>query len=225
MNRVLKGIVGGLLLIALTVGVGTQVFAANNTNLTQTINMGTLVTDIRDASRVPVANPTFALSGTGFSFECQTTTGTLGSDSQRIYVDNPGAANAGWTLTIAATDGATAVWENSGATQTFDFNDPTTAGCTDGGDTDSAAGQLTLNPAAGTLTADCTGCATTDITKGTSTAFSQGATDSVTLLNAASTSDDAGRWYLTGVGLSQTIPGGQYVDSYSVNLTITTTAS
>jgi len=225
LNKVLRVVVGVLLVVGLTFGIGTQVFAANNTNVTQTINVGTLVTDIRNASRVPVANPTFALSATTFSFDCQTTTGSLGSDAQRIYVDNPGAANAGWTLTIAATGGATANWANGGATQAFDYNDPTSAGCTDGVDADSVGGQLTLNPNAGLLAADCTGCSTTDISKGASASFSQGATDSVTLLNAASTSDDAGRWYLTGVGLSQTIPAGQFNDSYSINLTVTTTAS
>lgn len=225
MNRAFQLILGGLLVVGITVGLGVQAFAASNTNVTQTINMGTLASDIRDASRQTVANPTFALSATNFSFDCQTTTGLLGSDSQRIYVDNPGAANAGWTVTIAATGGATTTWQNAGTTRSFDFNDPTTAGCTDGADTDTVGGQLTLNPSAGTLTADCTGCSTTNITKGSSTAYSEGTADSVTLLNAAAASDDAGRWYLTGVGLSQKIPAEQYVDSYTINLTITTTAS
>ena len=217
--------VASLVVLGAALSMATVSYAANNTNVTQTISSGTLVTDIRDASRVTVASPTFAMAGTTFSFNCQTTTGTIGSDSQRLYVDNPGAANAGYTLTLAATAGATGLWNNAGSTQSFDFNDPTTAGCTDGADADAKGGQLTVNPAASTLIADCSSCTITGITKGASSAFSQGVTDSATLLTAAAGSDDVGRWYLTGIGLSQTIPGEQPNDSYTINLTATVTAS
>jgi len=217
--------VASLVVLGAALSMATVSYAANNANVTQTISSGTLVTDIRDASRVTVASPTFAMAGTTFSFNCQTTTGTIGSDSQRLYVDNPGAANAGYTLTLAATAGATGLWNNAGSTQSFDFNDPTTAGCTDGADADAKGGQLTVNPAASTLTADCSSCTVTGITKGASSAFSQGVTDSATLLTAAAGSDDVGRWYLTGIGLSQTIPGEQPNDSYTINLTATVTAS
>lgn len=199
--------------------------AANTPNLTQTINAGTLTTDIRDASRVAVASPTFAMTTPNFSFSCQNSTGTVGSNTQRIYLDNPDAADNGWTVAIAATGGATALWQNGGSTQNFDFNDSGTAGCADTGDADTRAGQLTVNAAAGTITTDCTSCSTTNITKGSSTAFNQGTTDSITLLNAAAASDDVGRWYLTGVGVSQTIPAEQPVDNYTINLTVTATAS
>lgn len=212
------------LTIGLTVTSSFSVEAADNTDLTQVINAATLTTDIRDASLVSVTNPTFALTPINYSFSCQTSTGTMGSSSQRIYVDNPDVADDGWTLTVAATDGTTAAWSNAGDTEEFDFNDPTTAGCGDGADSDSVAGQLTINANAGTLTTDCGSCSTTGITKGTSTAFSEGSTDSITLLSAASNSDDIGRWYLTGVGLSQTIPAEQLSDNYSINLTATVTS-
>ena len=226
MNKLLRVTPVFLVVMLLTVVVGTSAFAANTPNVTQVINGGALSTDIRDASRVSVVSPSFALSTTSFSFDCQTSTGALGSNAQRIYVDNPGAANAGWTLTIAATGTATDTWKNSGSSQRFDFNDPTTAGCTDGADAgDSVGGQMTINSSAGTLTTDCASCTATAITKGSSAAFSQGVTDSITLLTAASGSDDGGRWYLTGAAVSQTIPAEQPVDSYSINLTITATAS
>lgn len=222
MKKAIGLALGGLLsIVAITGGV---VYAADNTDVTQTINAGTLTADIRDASRVPVASPTFAMSATTFSFSCQSSVGTIGSDSQRLYVDNPDTADSGWTLSAAATDGATGLWENGGATNTFDYNDPTSAGCDDSADTDTKAGQLTIDPSAGTLMADCTSCATTNITKGSSSAFNQGTVDSITLLNAAAGSDDIGRWYLTGVSTSQTIPADQPVDNYSINLTITATA-
>lgn len=200
-------------------------FAASNSNVTQVVSGGTLATDIRDASRVAVASPTFALAGTNFSFNCQTTNGSVGSTSQRIYVDNPGGANNGWTLTAAATDGATGLWKNAGTTQTYDYNDPTTSGCADGADADAKAGQMTVNPTAGSIVTDCSSCATTNLTKGSSTGFSQGTTDSITLINAAAASDDYGRWYFTGATVNQTIPAEQPVDSYTINLTLTATAS
>jgi len=225
-KTILRGALIAIAAIVLTtIGGGAATYAANNTNVTQVINGGTLTTDIRDASKVSVTNPTFALSALTFSFSCQTSTGAIGTDSQRLYVDNPGSANNGWTLTMAATGGITDSWKNTGVTQTFDFNDPTTAGCADGADADSRPGQMTVNPSAGTLTADCTSCTSTAITKGTSSAYSQGVLDSITLLTAASGSDDNGRWYLTGATVSQTIPAEQSVDSYTINMTITVTAS
>jgi hypothetical protein len=206
----------------LTVGAGS-VFAANNTNLTQTINAGTLATDIRNALRAPVANPSASMSARGFSFDCETTTGTLGVDSQRIYVDNPDAADNGWSVAIAATSGATARWANGGSSAFIDFNDPSGSGCSDGGDTDNSGGQLSIDADAGTLTTDCGTCTNTGVSKGTAASFSEGVTDSVTLLSAAAGSDDIWRGYLTGVGLSQTIPAETPADSFTINLTLTTT--
>jgi hypothetical protein len=199
--------------------------AANNSTFNQTINAGTLTTDIMDASRVTVASPSVTMSAKTFSFDCYSggsaSTGTFGTDSERIYVTNPDAADAGWTLTVAATGGATTLWSSS----SFDFNDPTSSGCTDGGDADSRGGQLTINPNAGTLTADCGSCATTNVTKGSSTAFNQGTTDSITMLTAAAGSDDVWRGYLTGATLSQTIPAETATGAFTLNMTLTVTAS
>lgn len=178
--------------------------------LTQGIIAGTLTTDIRDSSYVTVASPTFAMSGLNVSNDCQASTGTYGSASQRIYVDNPGGADNGWNLTIAATDGASAEWDSG--TNTYDFDDPAGSGCT--------AGQLTLNPNAGTLTADAG--TTTNITKGTQTAFN--ANSSITLLSAAAGSDDIARVYLTGVGISQQVPASTPAGSYTIDLTQTVLA-
>jgi hypothetical protein len=201
-------------------------WAASSSDFTQSIAAGVLSTDIQDASRVPVASPTVALAAKNFSFNCQTSTGTFGTASQRIYATNPGAAVPnGWNVTLAATGGATSTWANTGSTKFFDFNDATSAGCTDGADTDTYGGQMTVDPSVGTLTADCTSCTTTGITKGSSTAFVEGTANSVTLLNAANTASNPFRGYLTGVGMSQTLPAEQGVDStYKINLTLTITA-
>ena len=201
--------------------------AASTPTFNQTINAGVLSTDILDASRVPVASPSVAMTTKSFLFSCASgasaSTGTFGSGTQRIYVINPSGANNGWTLTMAATAGPTAVWSDGG-TNTYDFNDATTAGCTDGVDTDTKAGQLTVDPSVSTLTTDCTSCVATNVTKGSSAAFVETTTNSVTLLSAALASDDVWRGYLTGVTLSQTIPAEQPAASYTINMTLTATA-
>lgn len=190
--------------------------------ISQVINPGTLSTDIVDGSFVPVGSPSFSMSSSNTSFSCQTTTGTLGTASQRLYVSNPGGANNGWSLTIAAT-APTTTWADGG--NSFDFNDSTGSGCTDGADTDTKGGQLTIDPSAGTLaTGLCVGCAVTNISKGASSAFVEGTGNTLTILNAAAGSDDIVDVYLTGVGLSQKVPVGTPAGTYSINLTLTATA-
>jgi hypothetical protein len=211
---------------------GGIVLAASDSDFSQTINAGTLAADIKDASRVTVANPAVTMSSAGFSFNCQSggssSSGTFGTNSERIYVSNGDAADNGWDLTIAATGGATDTWDNGGATESFDFNDAGTSGCTDDattGDSDSLAGQMTINPSVGTLTSDCASCTTTSVTKGSSDSFDEGTTDDISLINAAAGSDDVWRGYLTGVDVDQTIPAEQPADTYTVNLTLTATAN
>src|SRR6476620_10907082 len=100
-----------LVVILLSFSGANYVFGASTSDFSQTINAGTLTTDIRDASRVSVTSPSVSMSAKTFSFNCPSggsaSTGTFGSSTQRIYVDNPNAANNGWTLTLAATSGAT----------------------------------------------------------------------------------------------------------------------
>lgn len=175
--------------------------------LTQQINAGTLSTDIRDASGNVVANPSFALDPTSVSNSLQTTTGTFGSNTQRISVDNPGATQ-NWTLSLNATTPGTAKWVSG--SNNYSYNGT------------SASGQLTVNPAAGTLVGVVPSGNTTGINKGTSTAFS-GSTP-ITLLTASSA---ANIWqgYITGIGLSQTIPASTPAGAYSIDMTQTVAAS
>ncbi len=119
----------------------------------------------------------------------------------------------------------TAVWDSAGTD--IDFNDAGGSGCTDGGDTDSLGGQLTVDPSGGTLAAgQCSSCGTSNITKGSSASFSEGVTDSITLLTGASGSDDFGDWKFTGVSISQTVPAEQGAASdYDINMTLSILAS
>jgi hypothetical protein len=225
----LKGILSIVASMLVAVTATTASFAAPTPTLNQTINNGVISTDILDATQVSVASPSFNMSAKSTSFTCQSggsaSTGTLGDNTQRVYVNNPGASNTGFTLTMAATAGPTASWTSGG--NGFDFNDAGGSGCTDGTDTPDVtkAGQLTVDPAASTITPDCNStCTTTGVVKGTSTAYVEGTTNSVTLINAGPTSDDIWRGYLTGAGLSQTIPASTPSGTYTLNMTITAAA-
>jgi hypothetical protein len=226
------GLICLLLLLASIIGFGSLTFvkASSTSEFGQTITSGTLTTDIQDSNHTSVANPSVAMSSKDFSFDCQAgasaSTGTFGTDSERIYVSNPDAADNGWTLTLAPSAGSTAAWENAGATESFDFNDGggSTAGCGDGGDTDGIAGQMTVDPSSATLTLDCETCTVNNISLGSSASYEEGTTDSITLLDAASASDDIGRWYLTGTSIEQTIPAEQAADTYNIDMTLTVTA-
>jgi hypothetical protein len=193
-------------------------------NFTQTINPGALTVDIVDASYVTVASPSVAMNAATFGFVCQTSTGTFGTSTQVIYIKNPNAANNGWVVNLAASS-PTAFWASAGTA--MDFNDPAGSGCTDGGDTDTLKGQMTVDPSVGTLAVGgCSSCTTASITKGSSAAFNEGTLDSINILTAAAASNDIGDWRLTGVAISQTIPAEQPAASdYSISLTLSIVAT
>jgi hypothetical protein len=180
---------------------------------------GSLGVDIVDSGGSPVPTPSMAMDAVNLSFTYQTATGSFGTVSEQIRVTNT-TASPQWTLSVAAL--ATAVWDSAGTD--YDFNDPT-AGANDGGDTDTVGGQLTVNPAVSTITPQG-GCSTTGLTKGSATAFSEGVTDTITLVTAGPTAESGCYWDITGIGISQTIPKEQPVASdYDINMTISAIAS
>jgi hypothetical protein len=213
-----------MILWVITLSGVVWVYASATSNFSLTVNAGTLSVDIVDASYVTVGSPTVALGAVTAGFGCQAATGTFGTSSQVIYVKNPDAADNGWTVSLAGS-ATTAVWDSAGTD--IDFNDASSAGCSDGADADAFKWQLTVNPAAGTLAAgQCSSCGTSNITKGSSSAFVEGVTDSITLLTGASGSDDFGDWRLTGVAISQTVPAEQGAASdYDINMTLSILAS
>ena len=191
---------------------------ATELNGTYTASAGTLTVDIVDVDGNPVASPSMAMGAVTFSFNYQTANGTFGVSTEKIRVENT-TANPQWSLTIAANGGSTAFWDSAGTD--YDFNDPT-ADAGDGGDADSLGGQMTIGASGGTLGGTCSA---TDITKGSSASFSEGATDSITLLTAGASADTGCYWDFTGVSVSQTIPAEQPAASdYSINMTLTVTA-
>lgn len=198
------------------------VFSANTPSFSQTISDGTQSVDVVNADGTAVASPSVTFGGLTFSFSSQTATGTLGASAQRIRVFNP-TSDATWTVSIAATSGATALW--TAGSNTYDFNDSNTGG-TDDADTDSRGGRLTVNPSVGTVAGvpDNTTCSnTTGITIGSSAAFQEVATTvtSITLLTGGATATTYCRWDFTGVSLSQVIPASQVSGTYTLGFTIT----
>lgn len=181
-----------------------------------------LSADIVDAGNVSITSPSVVFANRAFDFACQTTTATLGITAQQLRVVNT-TSTAAWTLGIAATSGATATWSNGG-TKLYDYNDPTGAGCNDGGDADGVAGQLSVNPASAVITPDSS-CSNNGVSLGVNTTFSEGITDSVPLLSGSASSEINCMWNVTGIGLSQTIPAEQSESSYSLGLTLTLAAN
>ena len=214
------------------VGVGANV--ALETSLGQTTNSpygfafwryipSVLSVDIVDGANNPVGAPSSSMTTVVAGNTCQTSTGTLGITGQRIRLTNTTAAPA-WTLSVAPTGGTTTSW--SSGTANYDFNDPSgsPAGCSDGGDADSLAGQLSINPSAGSITPK-SGCTSTGVSLGSSSAFNQGTIDAITLMSASSGASMNCYWDLLGASLSQTIPAIQTTGTYSLNMTMTVVAN
>lgn len=207
-------------------GTATYVLAATtaSSTFTQTINPGSLAVDIVDASNSTVGSPSVAMGAVNFSFSCQSSSGTLGTATQKIYVQNPDANDGAWAVTLAAS-APTDAWVSAGTD--MDFNDPTTSGCGDGADADAYKGQMSVNATAGTLTVgNCLACDTDSVSKGTYASFSENATDTITVIAGAAEADDIGDWMFTGATVTQTIPAEQPAASdYSISLTLTVGAA
>jgi hypothetical protein len=207
-----KIVMRGMLFVLAPVFISTGVLAAtsDSTNFTQQIGSGTLSTYIGDATGAEVANPSVAFTAKAVSSSMQTSTGTLGTSSQRIYVDNPGGANNGWTVTLAATGGPTAKWTSGSNQYSYNALLPTD-------------GQLSINPSIATISNEVG--ALTGLTIGTLGTFLSDVTSSITLITAGAGSDDINRVYITGINLIQTIPGGTPAGTYTIDFTETATAS
>ena len=177
-----------------------------NSKLSQTINPGVLSTDIRNSSNVVVNNPTFSMAAKTVSFSQQTSTGTFGDNQNRIYVENPGAANNGWTLTLNALQPGSGEWSSGSGTYKYNVNATT--------------GQLTVNPSAGTIT-PVIGSGT-GVLKNVATAFS--GNSPVRLMTASASADKVWAGYITGIGLTQAIPASQPAGTYTLPMVQTVTA-
>lgn len=204
LNKKILAVSALVVVAAVSAPVAHAALTADST-LSQTISNGTASTDIRDAGGSVLPTPTIAMNAVTLSTSQQNATGTFGSSSQRITVDNPGGANNGWSLALNASVPGTAVWTSGGNTYAYNGS--------------AATGQLTVNPAAGTVTPVVGG--STGVALGTSSTFS-GST-AITLVNAAAGSADIWNGYVTGIGMTQTIPANQPAGTYTLSMTQTLT--
>lgn len=139
--------------------IGTLALASATANFTMVINPGTLAVNIVDEHFALVTHPSVDMGSVYQSSDCQTVKGTFGTNTQRIYIKNPDAADNGWVVTLSAAN-PSAHWQGNDGI--FDFNDPTLGGCRDGDDRDSLGGQMFVNPsksliATGLCLVSCTG--------------------------------------------------------------------
>lgn len=182
---------------------------------------GPITVNIVDTGGTPIGSPTVSFPAVDRKINCQTNSSVLGVSNAKIRVNN-GTLNPQWNLTIAATGGVTANWDN-GSGANYDFNDPDTSGCGDGADADSFTGQLSINPSIATSTPQ-SGCTNTGLSFGSSSAFDQGTVDSITLLTAGASAQTDCYWDITDIGMNQTIPQEQANGSYSLDFTISAIA-
>ncbi|MFH0820503.1 MAG: hypothetical protein V1908_01890 [Candidatus Peregrinibacteria bacterium] len=178
-----------------------------------------LSVDIVDASGNPIASPSVSFSPIIFSFDPQQSSGTLGIASQKIRVTNT-TTNPVWTLTLAATDGSTALWSVGG--DRYDFNDSLTSG--DDTDADIVGGKLTVNVTKSILVTPVAPCASmAGIAAGSNNSFKEitPSISSITLLQAGVLTTTNCAWDVTGVGLVQTIPASQPAGTYQLSFTLT----
>ncbi len=206
------------LLLLLQVGIA---YAANTVSLSQVISDGVQAVDFVDADGVSVGSPSFSFSGLTFSSTYQTGTGTMGTSSQKIRVSNP-TSDATWTVSIAATNGPTALWTTGSVT--YDFNDSGATGADDA-DTDTKGGRLTIDPSGATVAGipNDTDCSpSTGITKGSSAAFQEVVTavSSISLLTGGGSATPYCAWDMTGISLSQVVPARQPSGTYSLGFTV-----
>ena len=195
---------------------GGVAFAATNTpNFTQQINPGVLAGKILNDSGVEVTAPAVALSEKNFSFACQSSTGTLSTASERLYVENATAGTAnGWTMAINAATPGTGAFTSDGNTMAYNG-----AGCTDGS-YDAGTGQLSLSTTGSTVNTD-SGTAGT-ATKGGGGSFTG---ESAITLMQGTAGNAMWRGYITDIAVTQKIPPAQPNGTYAMDFVVTTVAN
>ena len=229
----------GILLISLG-AISTIVLANSNPDFELKIVPGTLGVDIVDANNGYniISNPVYNFDTIKVSTECQSGANSaslyLGSDfvnarsesyGGNIYISNPDSADNGFTVSIAASDGAQSVWYDSVGKSILDFNANdcssidkpiSVEGVTNLG------GRMYINPSIATLsTGKCgSNCTKNGLSLGSVNHFEYNNIDSITLLQADASADDIADYVINGIGISQTIPAMVSSGKYSLGMTI-----
>lgn len=179
--------------------------------LNQSLN--SLSVSFIDGDENVYSSASVSLSPIVSSFSSQTATGTIGTTSRKIHVTS--ASQTSWSLTLGPASGATSLWTSGG--NSFDFNDG--SGATDGADTDTKGGQLSVNPTSLSVSSSA-GCSAAGLVAGSQTSFVEGSVDTITLVNTSGASTNC-EWQITDILLQQVIPPAQQAGSYSQSFTVT----
>lgn len=206
--------------ISISGDTGTRTYYVATLYADVTYTTGSLSVDIVDASGVGVSNPSISMSDKTFDFSNQNSTGSFGTSSQKIRVNNT-TVGPSWTLSLAAAGGSGAFWDGS---KDYDYNDPS-SNANDGSDGDSLGGQMSLNPSVGTITPQ-SGCNNTGISLGSSSSYNEeSSVNSITLMSATASASTNCYWDLTGISVSQSIPPEQPAGAYSISMVLTIVAN
>lgn len=180
-----------------------------------------IVTDALDI----IPSPELGFSTLFRASTCQVSNATIGGGAN-VRVRND-TANPGWSLSIAATNGATAKWTSIPTGEaTYDYNDSggSPAGCSDSAvDTDTIGGQLSLRPAQSNVAPE-SGCSNTGITKGINASFVENSVNAITLLSANASAPTFCGWLINNLEFVQRIPALQHTAGYYLDVTLTAVA-
>lgn len=189
--------------------------------------VGTLDIWFVNTAQTTLPNPSIPFASRYIlSTQCQTSTSQTPAGGLYIRINNDLVTN-GWTATIAPTLGSSAYWRDVPDVNRYDFNDPagSPAGCFNGSDGDLFAGQMTVNASTASAMRQKAGCTSTGLSAGSNASFNEGVVDNITLFTASSSSQRFCWWDIGGYGITQTIPPATPDGTYSLDMTITVTAS
>jgi hypothetical protein len=184
---------------------------------------GTLSIGFVNALNIPLVNPTMGFDVIVANTSWQQSNIGFSTPSQKLRIYNDLAMD-GWNVSIAPTDGPTALWNRTDNLAKYDFNDvggDEVTGPQDGADSDLLAGLLAVFPESSTITSSCS---TSGLTRGITSVFVEGVTNSITLLSASNTAAMGCNYDLTNIGLSQAVPAAQAAGTYTLDMTVTVVA-
>lgn len=113
-------------------------------------------------------------------------TGMLGTESERLYMENPDATTDGWSLSLAAKQPSPDLDQSIA-----DVVDPCVS---------ATKGAVIIDPTKALLNTDCLRCSTNNIAIGSRQNFVDTGVP-VTILQSGQKSEDIGRWYVTGINV------------------------
>lgn len=173
---------------------------------------GNLSLDIVDSSGASVPSPKVNFPSMYTVASCQQSVGTLGTNGERIRVtDNRVSGN--WSLSIAATGGASAKWQSGANNYSFNDSSGSPAGCANG-QLGVSFGSINVAPKSG--------CTANGLSAESNANFSGATPISIGQGNGA---DRFCYWDITNVELNQQIPGSMSPGSYKLDMTLTVMSS